>query len=123
MDTKYLLDLATYEHKLGTNQPTKQPILSFCCVFVLFFFLIVFPPVFDHHTTKKFSVLQVDPTVPELLWSQPKQTGDVINDAMYEMLMYKPKVRFVVGRGVFGGWCLGCLVRGLPGEYHPYPPV
>lgn len=36
---------------------------------------------------------EVDPAaVGKLLWSQPKQTGDTINDAMHELLIYRPKV-------------------------------
>lgn len=59
------------------------------------FFLDFHPPaasIFNASLPSRIVFNEVDPTVPELLWSQPKQTGDVINDAMYEMLMYKPKV-------------------------------
>ena len=41
-------------------------------------------------------VLQVDPKAAKMLWSQPKQTGDLINDAMHEMLIYKPKAMIMI---------------------------
>jgi len=36
---------------------------------------------------------QIDPSFyGKLLWSQPKQTGDIVNDALYEFLAYHPTV-------------------------------
>eukprot|EP00931_Biecheleriopsis_adriatica_P094207 TRINITY_DN6788_c0_g1_i2.p1 TRINITY_DN6788_c0_g1~~TRINITY_DN6788_c0_g1_i2.p1 ORF type:complete len:377 (-),score=83.46 TRINITY_DN6788_c0_g1_i2:51-1181(-) len=36
---------------------------------------------------------EVDPDLhPKLLWSQPKQTGDMINDGMHELLIFRPQV-------------------------------
>ena len=38
----------------------------------------------------------MDPKAAKMLWSQPKQTGDLINDAMHEMLIYKPKAMIMI---------------------------
>jgi hypothetical protein len=36
---------------------------------------------------------EIKPSVKgQLVWSQPKQTGDVLNDGMHELLLYHPKV-------------------------------
>ena len=44
--------------------------------------------------------IQVDPAAREhLLWSQPKQTGDMINDAMHELLIYRPKAGHTAQEG------------------------
>ena len=49
------------------------------------------PSLFLSSQARCLDVFQVDPTAAKMLWSQPKQTGDLINDAMHEMLIYKPK--------------------------------
>ncbi|CAK9010015.1 unnamed protein product [Durusdinium trenchii] len=60
------------------------------------FFLDFHPPqasIFSDSSPSRIVFNEVDPAAEnELLWSQPKQTGDMINDAMHEMLIYHPKV-------------------------------
>ena len=53
---------------------------------------------------------QVDPAVDaHLLWSEPKQTGDMINDAMHELLIYHPKV------GELSLFCFNWVTFGIGG--------
>lgn len=43
-----------------------------------------------HHSCH---ALRIDPVYKEkLVWSQPKQTGDIFNDGWHEFLVYRPKV-------------------------------
>jgi len=60
------------------------------------FFLDFHPPsasIFNDSQPSRIVFNEVDPsTEKQMLWSQPKQIGDVINDAMHELLIYKPKV-------------------------------
>ncbi|CAJ1430011.1 unnamed protein product, partial [Effrenium voratum] len=60
------------------------------------FFLDFHPPpaaILRDSSPSRIVFNEVDPAAREhLLWSQPKQTGDMINDAMHELLIYRPKV-------------------------------
>lgn len=59
------------------------------------FYLDFHPPkssIFNDSLPSRIVFNEVDPKAAKMLWSQPKQTGDLINDAMHEMLIYKPKV-------------------------------
>lgn len=49
--------------------------------------------------------LQVDPAA-QMLWSQPKQTGDLLNDAKHEFLIYKPKAGMTGTGGETYGSCI-----------------